>query len=276
VPGTGLLWPGLAQNRAASRAFPGRWPSATRPSFCVGPTPPETRQKLPVDALRQVWQDGGAMNESEKRFSFTRAAPSTSGRAKKQILISISLTALLCSFCWSVRGQTPVVITSFTGNGYLTWTDSGYTDRLYTVEWSSDLTRWTNTWSHLWLQSTSMPTNTVSVPMFYRISAIQKEGDKFPPSPAELVGKSLAIIAWGANPNLRVDIVTRTNGFFQGLDSSSPSRTAAQYVYQVLNKTNAYLKVTWPGMSIEGQMHFYTRSAGTLDQALGKGFFLME
>jgi hypothetical protein len=31
---------------------------------------------------------GGAMNESEKRFSFTRAAPSTSGRAKKQILIS--------------------------------------------------------------------------------------------------------------------------------------------------------------------------------------------
>ena len=88
----GLLWPGLAQNRAASRAFPGRGPSATRPSSCVGPTPPETRQtlrqKLPVDALRQVWQDGGAMNENEKRFSFTREAPSTSGRAKKQILIS--------------------------------------------------------------------------------------------------------------------------------------------------------------------------------------------
>jgi hypothetical protein len=33
---------------------------------------------------------GGAMNEREKQFSFTRAAPSTSGRAKKQILISIS------------------------------------------------------------------------------------------------------------------------------------------------------------------------------------------
>jgi hypothetical protein len=92
VPGTSLLWPGLAQNRAASRAFPGRGPSATRPSSCVGLTPPETRQtlrqKLPVDALRQVWQDEGAMNESEKRFSFTRAAPSTSGRAQNQIPIS--------------------------------------------------------------------------------------------------------------------------------------------------------------------------------------------
>ena len=32
--------------------------------------------------------DGAAMNESEKQFSFTRAAPSTSGRAKNQIPIS--------------------------------------------------------------------------------------------------------------------------------------------------------------------------------------------
>jgi hypothetical protein len=90
VPGTSLLWPGLAQNRAASRAFPGRGPSATRPSSCVGPTPPETRQtlrqKLPVDALRQVSEHEGAMNESEKRFSFTRAASSTSGRPKSKFL----------------------------------------------------------------------------------------------------------------------------------------------------------------------------------------------
>jgi hypothetical protein len=33
-------------------------------------------------------KDGAAMNESEKQFSLTRAAPGTSGRAKKQILIS--------------------------------------------------------------------------------------------------------------------------------------------------------------------------------------------
>jgi hypothetical protein len=31
------------------------------------------------------------MNESEKQFSFTRAAPSTSGRAKSQIPISWAL-----------------------------------------------------------------------------------------------------------------------------------------------------------------------------------------
>jgi hypothetical protein len=34
--------------------------------------PPETRQNLPVGALRQVWQGGAAMKGSEKQFSFTR------------------------------------------------------------------------------------------------------------------------------------------------------------------------------------------------------------
>jgi hypothetical protein len=54
-----------------------------------GAKPPENRQNLrqnlPVVALHQLWQDGAGMNESEKQFSFTRAAPSTSGRAKNQI-----------------------------------------------------------------------------------------------------------------------------------------------------------------------------------------------
>jgi ELWxxDGT repeat protein len=45
-------------------------------------------QNLPIDALRQAWQDGAAMNENEKQFSFTRAASITSGRAQKQIFIS--------------------------------------------------------------------------------------------------------------------------------------------------------------------------------------------
>src|ERR1017187_478334 len=39
-----------------------------------GAKPPENRQNLPVDALHQLWQDGAAMNESEKQFSFTRGA----------------------------------------------------------------------------------------------------------------------------------------------------------------------------------------------------------
>jgi hypothetical protein len=47
----------------------------------------ESNCPLCVAALRQVWQDGAAMNESDNQFSFTRAASSTSGRAKNQFLI---------------------------------------------------------------------------------------------------------------------------------------------------------------------------------------------
>jgi hypothetical protein len=53
-----------------------------------GAKPPENRQNSPVDALGPVWQHGAAMNEFEKQFSFTRAASSTSGRAKNRIPIS--------------------------------------------------------------------------------------------------------------------------------------------------------------------------------------------
>ena len=83
---------GLGRTGFAAAQFPPAPPAnprqgpPTRP--CGGRTPRETRSNLPVDALRQAWQDGAAMNESEKQFSFTRAASSTSGRAKKQILIS--------------------------------------------------------------------------------------------------------------------------------------------------------------------------------------------
>jgi len=57
--------------------------------------PQAIRQNLPVDALRQVWQDGAAMNEGEKQFSFTRAAPSKSAPAKNQILISYTFLTKL-------------------------------------------------------------------------------------------------------------------------------------------------------------------------------------
>ena len=42
-------------------------------------------EELPLDALRQVWQEGAALSESEKQFSFTCAALGTRGRARKQI-----------------------------------------------------------------------------------------------------------------------------------------------------------------------------------------------
>jgi hypothetical protein len=49
-----------------------------------GAKPPENRQNLPVHALREVWQDGAPMNESEKQFFFTRAVLSACGRAKSK------------------------------------------------------------------------------------------------------------------------------------------------------------------------------------------------
>ena len=56
-------------NRPAPYAYP---PADSRPL-----------SYLPVDTLRQVRQDGTAMNESEKQFSFTRAASTPWEGAKK-------------------------------------------------------------------------------------------------------------------------------------------------------------------------------------------------
>jgi hypothetical protein len=46
----------------------------------------KNRQKLALARLILGWQDVRKMNASENQFSLTRAAPSTSGRAKNQIL----------------------------------------------------------------------------------------------------------------------------------------------------------------------------------------------
>jgi hypothetical protein len=56
--------------------------------LAMGQDRQKTGKTLPIAALHQLWQDGAAMNESEKQFSFTRAAPGASGRAKKQFLTS--------------------------------------------------------------------------------------------------------------------------------------------------------------------------------------------
>src|ERR1035437_9138779 len=66
-----------------------------------GAKPPDHQQELPVAALHQLWQDGAGMNESEKQFSFTRAASSTCGRAKNQIPISSSGWAMGCLGEWA-------------------------------------------------------------------------------------------------------------------------------------------------------------------------------
>ena len=75
-PGIALL---LAHSLAA-RPLP--------PAFGLGDgaKSPENQQNLPADAIHQLWQDGAGMNESEKQFSFTRAASSTSGAVKSKFL----------------------------------------------------------------------------------------------------------------------------------------------------------------------------------------------
>src|ERR1035441_3432711 len=61
------------------------WPLPPAHALGNRAKPPENRQYFRLDALGPIWQDGAAMHESEKQFSFTRATPSTSGRAKTQI-----------------------------------------------------------------------------------------------------------------------------------------------------------------------------------------------
>ena len=67
------------------------------------------------------------------------------------------------------QAQAPPAIISFSRNGQLTWTDNDYASSCYTVEWSSDLGDWTNSWDGLRDITTSHSSNTVSVPMFYRV-----------------------------------------------------------------------------------------------------------
>jgi hypothetical protein len=89
LPGGGLFPRGSGSSRLRGCAISAR---TARQSCHRPPTTlrwANTAQKLGKNGLlappRQVWQDGAAMNESEKQFSLTRAALSTCGRAKKQI-----------------------------------------------------------------------------------------------------------------------------------------------------------------------------------------------
>ena len=79
------------------------------------------------------------MNETEIQFSITRAASSTGGRAKKQIPISHTLTALLAggfmAVClvstsgqdarfFRIAGPVATQVTGMTADGTITWTNT--------------------------------------------------------------------------------------------------------------------------------------------------------
>jgi hypothetical protein len=64
---------------------------------------------------------------------------------------------------------TNVAITSFSGNGILTWT-SGLSNAAYRVEWAPSLSAsWTDSWQNLVGIQTTALTCSVAVPMFYRV-----------------------------------------------------------------------------------------------------------
>ena len=62
-----------------------------------------------------------------------------------------------------------IEVTSLASNGRLTWTNS-FTNGLFSIEWSPKLgTNWHNNWDSLQNFWVSGGTNTVDVPMFYRV-----------------------------------------------------------------------------------------------------------
>jgi formylglycine-generating enzyme required for sulfatase activity len=69
-----------------------------------------------------------------------------------------------------VLGQAPV-ITSFQGNGILTWTNS-VTNAAYRIEWTSSLgDEWRQSWQSLaYVESLTNQAFAVKVPMFYRVA----------------------------------------------------------------------------------------------------------
>lgn len=71
-----------------------------------------------------------------------------------------------------VAGSQAQDITSFTGNGVLSWTN-GLPDAVYEVQWSASLAdgevAWTNDWSQLRDIQGTQSVFSVSVPMFYRV-----------------------------------------------------------------------------------------------------------
>lgn len=80
--------------------------------------------------------------------------------------IGMGCLVVLCS--GAVRGQE---ILSFSGNGFLCWTN-GLTNGNYEVQWTSSMADgrvWTNDWTQLRDIQGTQPVFTVSVPMFYRV-----------------------------------------------------------------------------------------------------------
>ena len=85
------------------------------------------------------------------------------------IAIKAAPTFALAVACVVARGQQPV-ITSFPGNGQLTWTNQSGTNG-FTVQWAPSVTGpWLQSWSALDSLICTGSQTSVSVPMFYRVA----------------------------------------------------------------------------------------------------------
>ena len=87
---------------------------------------------------------------------------------KNAFAIAIALFMLTALVTGPINAASPV-ITSFQGNGELTWASS--TDETYRMEWASDLLTglWYRDWWDLNRVISAGTETTVSVPMFYRV-----------------------------------------------------------------------------------------------------------
>lgn len=78
------------------------------------------------------------------------------------------LALVVLASCLATHGG-DIEITSLAGNGRLTWTSS-FTNGLFSIEWAPALgTNWHANWNPLQNFWVSGHTNTVEVPMFYRV-----------------------------------------------------------------------------------------------------------
>lgn len=86
--------------------------------------------------------------------------------------LSAGLVALLGMLATTGLGQAPV-ITSFQGNGVVTWTNN-LQDANYRIEWTPSLgSPWRRTWQDLsYIEAHSNSVVITSVPMFYRVAMI--------------------------------------------------------------------------------------------------------
>jgi hypothetical protein len=102
------------------------------------------------------------------------------------------------------------VITGFTGNGIITWTNS-HSNGLFNVEWSASADGpWQSSWTGLWNLATTASTVSAAIPMFYRVSWSTNVTIDLHISPAETtigyIGNLVRLTATGGDGSYQWDV----------------------------------------------------------------------